>query len=121
MCIARVINFSFHDLSHTMRCTITFNKIFQWHPLYFHTMSRKVFGKLLGLVGHSQNMARSNGEVIVGIMQFVFLVDGNNMITTLMQIVNKRVVVPYHSILGFILSPGIDFYCKPLFVNRLGI
>ena len=72
-----------------MGSAIAINQALQGNPLHGHTSIEKTPLKGLRLPTDGHDVARSNGQVVVGVVQLVCLVDGDNLETTATDVVYK--------------------------------
>ena len=77
------------DLCHAVGRTITFDQCLERYPLHLHAMFGKGTLQRFRLARHCHDVARCNGEKVVGIVQLILKFDGDDGETSLPQELNE--------------------------------
>ena len=73
-----------------MSCAIAIYEAFERNPLNFNTVAFEVFLQLFRLSGYSHDVTRSYSQIVVGIVQLVFYLDGDDGINSIYNLQMKH-------------------------------
>ena len=91
-------------LCHAVGGAISVDEAFEWYPFHFYSCLAEAPLQGLGLPAHGHDVARGYGEVVVGIVHFVGVVDGNDFEAARGEVVHEREVLLKEPVVFFALG-----------------